>query len=111
GGRRLVVADAGEMAPGDLRQLALDIRNRRGAHSLVVVGARNNGKGAQVAAATPDQVEAGLSAGAIAGEGAAALGRAGTRVPARAQAGGPQGDQLDRALDIVREEASRRLRG
>ncbi len=111
GGRRLVVADAGEMAPGDLRQLALDIRNRLGAPSLVVVGARNNGKGALVAAATPDLVEAGISAGAIAGEGAAALGGGGSRDPELAQAGGPQGDQLDRALDIVREEASRRLRG
>ncbi|HEX7099736.1 MAG TPA: alanine--tRNA ligase [Acidimicrobiia bacterium] len=110
GERRLVVADAGEMAPGDLRQLALDIRNRLGAPSLVVVGSRNDGKGALVAAATSDLVEAGISAGAIAGEGAAALGGGGSRDPELAQAGGPRGDQLGQALDIIREEASRRLR-
>ena len=111
GDRRLVVADVGEMAPGDLRQLALDIRNRLGAPSLVVVGSRNNGKGALAAAATDDLVQDGISAGEIAGEGAAALGGGGSRDPELAQAGGPQGDQLERALDIVREVASRRLRG
>src|SRR5690606_4157495 len=34
GDRRLIVADAGDMAPGDLRQLALDLRNRLGSPSL-----------------------------------------------------------------------------
>jgi alanyl-tRNA synthetase len=63
-----------------------------------------------VAAATSDLVEAGISAGAIAGEGAAALGGGGSRDPELAQAGGPRGDQLGQALDIIREEASRRLR-
>ena len=111
GDRRLIVADAGDMAPGDLRQLALDLRNRLGSPSLVVVGSRSNGKGALVAAATPDLVEAGISAGAIAGEGAAALGGGGSRDAELAQAGGPNGAALEEALNIAREAAGRALRG
>ncbi|MGA7270687.1 MAG: alanine--tRNA ligase, partial [Acidimicrobiia bacterium] len=36
GEHRLVVADAGELAPADLRQLALDVRGRLGGSALVV---------------------------------------------------------------------------
>ncbi|MFP3916001.1 MAG: alanine--tRNA ligase-related protein, partial [Actinomycetota bacterium] len=107
---RLVVGDAGDLAPGDLRQLALDVRNRLGKAGLVVVGSRNDGKGALVAAATADLVAEGVSAGEIAAEGAAALGGGGSRDPELAQAGGPDGTALERALEIVRESASRRLR-
>ncbi|HEX2154414.1 MAG TPA: alanine--tRNA ligase [Acidimicrobiia bacterium] len=111
GDRRLVVADAGELAPGDLRELALDIRNRLGAPSLVVVGSCNNGKGALAAATTPDMVAAGISAGELAGEGAAVMGGGGSRDPELAQAGGPNGAALAQALDAVRESAARKLRG
>src|SRR5690606_645415 len=112
GDRRLVVADVGEMAPGDLRQLALDIRNRLGAPSLVVVGSRHNGTGALAAAADAGGAgRDGISAGGVAERGGAGLGGGGGRAPERAQAGGPRGGQLERALDIVREVASRRLRG
>ncbi|HSJ35693.1 MAG TPA: alanine--tRNA ligase [Acidimicrobiia bacterium] len=109
GDGRLVVADAGELAPGDLRQLALDVRGRLEGPALVVVGSRHNGKGALVAAASPDLVTSGISAGALAGEGAAAMGGGGSRDPELAQAGGPDGSGLDAALDIVRGSASRAL--
>jgi alanyl-tRNA synthetase len=109
GDHQLVIADAGELAPGELRQLALDVRGRLGESALVVVGSRNNGKGALVAAATSDLVAAGLSAGDLAGEGAAEMGGGGSRDPELAQAGGPDGAALARALDRVREAASTRL--
>lgn len=109
GDHRLVVADAGDLAPGDLRQLALDTRNRIGGSALVVVGSRNNGKGALVAAATPDLPPLGISAGELAGEGAAVMGGGGSRDPELAQAGGPNGTALPQALDLIRESASRRL--
>jgi alanyl-tRNA synthetase len=111
GEHQLVIADAGELAPGDLRQLALDIRGRLQESALVVVGSRHNGKGALVAAATPDLVTGGISAGDLAGAGAAAMGGGGSRDPELAQAGGPEGSGLDAALDIVRERASRALSG
>ncbi|HLU30998.1 MAG TPA: alanine--tRNA ligase, partial [Acidimicrobiia bacterium] len=111
GDSSLVVADAGELAPGDLRQLVLDVRNRLGAPSLVVIGSRSAGKGALVAAATPDLVTAGVSAGEVAGAGAVALGGGGSRDPELAQAGGPHGEALEEALATVREFAARKLTG
>ncbi len=110
GEHRLVVANAGELAPADLRQLALDVRGRLGGSSLVVVGSRHEGKGALVAAATPSLVAAGISAGELAGAGAALMGGGGSRDPELAQAGGPDGDSLTRALDEVRERAASQVR-
>ena len=111
GDHRLVVADAGELAPGDLRELALDVRNRLGGSSLTVVGSRNNGKGALVAAVTSDLATAGISAGELASKGAAALGGGGSRDPELAQAGGPDGGYLEEALATIREAAVRKLQG
>ena len=111
GGRSLVVADAGRAAPDDLRKLALDVRNRLGPSSLVVVGSRHEGKGALVAAATPDLVEVGVSAGDLAAAGAGEMGGGGSRNPDLAQAGGPRGDRLEAALALVREQAARVLAG
>ncbi|MGH8910943.1 MAG: alanine--tRNA ligase [Acidimicrobiia bacterium] len=110
GDHRLVVADAGELAPGDLRQLVLDVRGRIGGSVLVAVGSRHGDKGAIVAAASPDLVTAGISAGELAGAGAAEMGGGGSRDPELAQAGGPNGAALDAALAVVRESAQRRLR-
>ncbi|HJR91896.1 MAG TPA: alanine--tRNA ligase, partial [Acidimicrobiia bacterium] len=109
GDHRLVIADAGELAPGDLRQLALDVRGRIGGSVLVAVGSQHGGKGAIVAIATPDLVAAGVSAGDLAGAGAAEMGGGGSRDPELAQAGGPHGANLAAALDVIRQEASRLL--
>ncbi len=109
GERSLVVGNAGELAPGDLRQLALDIRNRVQGPVLVVVGSRNGGKGAIVGAASPDLVANGISAGELVAAGASIMGGGGSRDPDLAQAGGPDGSQLEAALDAVREKATREL--
>lgn len=110
GDHRMVVADAGELPPGDLRQLVLDVRGRLGGSVLVAVGSRHGGKGAIVAGVSPDLVSAGISAGELAGAGAAAMGGGGSRDPELAQAGGPDGAKLKAALDVIREVAGRRLR-
>ena len=109
GEHHLVVADAGELAPGDLRQLALDLRSRLGGSALIVVGSRNAGKGALVGATTPDLVKGGISAGALIAVGAAVMGGGGSRDPELAQAGGPDGSALEQALDEISEKASAEL--
>jgi alanyl-tRNA synthetase len=110
GDHRMVVADAGELPPGDLRQLVLDVRGRVGGSVLVAVGSRHGGKGAIVAGVSPDLVSAGISAGELAGAGAAEMGGGGSRDPELAQAGGPDGAKLNAALDVIRQVAGRRLR-
>lgn len=110
GDHRMVVADAGELPPGDLRQLVLDVRGRIGGSVLVAVGSRHGGKGAIVAGISQDLVSAGISAGELAGAGAAEMGGGGSRDPELAQAGGPDGAKLSAALDVIRQVAGRRLR-
>ncbi|MDP8958297.1 MAG: alanine--tRNA ligase, partial [Actinomycetota bacterium] len=84
GSARLVVAEeAGMDAPG-LRALALQVRDRL-ARGLVVLGGRRDGKGMLVAVATPDLVEAGVSAGEILAPAARMLGGGGSRDPEVAQ--------------------------
>nr|PZN32060.1 MAG: hypothetical protein DIU67_08750 [Actinomycetota bacterium] len=105
----LVVASAGEMDPNALRQLALGVRDRLSGPWVVVVGSTFSGKGALVGVASKDLQERGVSAGEILAAGAPALGGGGSRDPELAQAGGPNGANLDAALDAIREEAGRRL--
>jgi len=105
----LVVASAGEMDPNALRQLALGVRDRLSGPWVVVVGSTFSGKGALVGVASKDLQERGVSAGEILAAGAPTLGGGGSRDPELAQAGGPNGANLDAALDAIREEAGRRL--
>ena len=105
----LVVASAGELDPNGLRQLALGVRERIDGPAVVVVGSTSSGKGALVGVATKDLVEKGVSAGELVAVGAPKLGGGGSRDPELAQAGGPDGSNLEAALDAIREEAGRRL--
>jgi alanyl-tRNA synthetase len=105
----LVVADAGPVSGNELRQIALGVRSRLGGSSLVIVGSSEGGKGTLVAVASKDLVEKGLSAGELISKAALQLGGGGSRDPELAQAGGPKGSELAKALDIAREEASRAL--
>ena len=59
---------------------------------------------------SPDLVSRGISAADLIAAGAKLLGGGGSRDPALAQAGGPQGDQLDAALTTVRETAAAALK-
>ncbi len=108
GEARWAVAGAGEMPPDQLRVLALQVRERLG-RSVVVLGSTNAGKGALLGAVSTDLVAGGLSAAEIILPAARILGGGGSRDPELAQAGGPQGDRLDEALDAAREAAARAL--
>jgi alanyl-tRNA synthetase len=108
GDARTIVASAGEMAPEQLRQLALGVRDRLGS-GVVVLGSTSNGKGALVAVVTADMLERGVSAADLVAPAARVLGGGGSRDPELSQAGGPHGDRLDAALDIAREEVGRAL--
>jgi alanyl-tRNA synthetase len=109
GDHRLLVARH-DLPPQELRSLALDLVAKLGS-GVVVLGAVNEGKGALVAVASDDLVDQGVSAGEIAGEAAREVGGGGSRDPRLAQAGGPNGAGIDRALDVAREAAARAIAG
>jgi alanyl-tRNA synthetase len=99
-----------DMAPDAMRALALQTRDRL-VSGVVVVGSVNQGKGALVAAVSADLVGKGLSASELLAPAARVLGGGGSRDPELAQAGGPEGEALSEALDLVREAVCRSLGG
>jgi alanyl-tRNA synthetase len=109
GDTKMVVAGAGDVGGNELRQIALGIRDRLDGSSLVIVGASQAGKGSLVGVLSPDLIEKGLSAGELIAGAARELGGGGSRDPELAQAGGPNGDKVQTALDTAREEAGRAL--
>ena len=110
GDARLVVAAQSDMTPDQLRQLALGVRDRL-ERGVVILGTSAGGKGALVAAVGKQLAGAGVSAGELLIEAAKVLGGGGSRDPELAQAGGPQGDRLEEALEVARQTASRALHG
>ncbi len=108
GDAKFVVADAGTLAPDQLRTLALQVRDRLG-RGVAVLGSAPGGKGALVAAVSKDLVSEGVSAAGLIMAAAQHLGGGGSRDPELAQAGGPNGDQLSAALDIARDTVAREL--
>ena len=109
GDTALVVADTGGASGNELRQIALGVRDRIKGSSLVILGSAGGGKGALVGVATKDLVEKGVSAGEVIAGAARQLGGGGSRDPELAQAGGPNGSELEAALDTAREDAGRAL--
>jgi alanyl-tRNA synthetase len=101
----LVVAPVSGFEASALRQLALGIRDRLGAASVVVVGCDHQGKGSLVGVLSKDLLEAGVSAADLIRDAAAELGGGGSRDPELAQAGGPRGEKLDAALALAQEKA------
>ncbi len=93
-----VVGAVGEMGGAQLRELALGVRDRLPGSSVVILGATTSGKGAIIGVLTRDLVEAGLSAGELIRDSAAALGGGGSRDPELAQAGGPEGSKIEDAI-------------
>ncbi len=110
GGAKVVVTARRGVPPGQLRTLALEIRDRIGT-GVVVVGSSNEGKGALVGVVTRDLVDRGISASELILPGARILGGGGSRDPELAQAGGPKGEAIEAALDAVREAAGAALTG
>jgi alanyl-tRNA synthetase len=108
GSHRCVVAGVGEMPPEQLRMLALGVRERLGS-GAVVLGSTSNGKGALVGVLSRDLVASGISAAELIAPAARELGGGGSRDPELAQAGGPNGAALVKAIDVARDEVGRAL--
>ncbi|MDH3471449.1 MAG: alanine--tRNA ligase [Acidimicrobiia bacterium] len=104
GDAKLLVASVVELTPDGLRSLVLQIRERLGT-GVAIVGSSLGGKGSLVAVVSPDLVAKGLSAGEIVTLAGAELGGGGSKDPELAQAGGPNGSNLDAALDVARRDA------
>ncbi len=106
---RLVVDSAGELGGNELRQLGLGVREKLSGPGLIVLGATADGKGSLIGVASKELVEQGVSAGEVIAKAAGVLGGGGSRDPELAQAGGPHGDRMNEALDLVRAEAESAL--
>jgi alanyl-tRNA synthetase len=110
-GRSMVVSGRIDGIGGDgLRSLAFQVRDRVDS-GIGVLGSVTDGKAALIVFVTDDLIGSGLAAGELAASGSAALGGGGSRDPKLAQAGGPNADQIDEAVDIARLEALAFLRG
>ena len=105
---KVLVAAREDVPPGQLRSLALTLRDRLG-RGVVVLGSAAGGKGALVAVLSADLVSRGVSAAELLMPGARILGGGGSRDPELAQAGGPNADRLSEALDAIRDAAGRAL--
>jgi alanyl-tRNA synthetase len=104
GSATLVVGRIDGIGGDGLRSLAFQIRDRVES-GIGVLGTVTDGKAALVVFITDDLAETGISAGEIAGVGAKALGGGGSRDPLLAQAGGPNADAMDDALDSATQAA------
>jgi alanyl-tRNA synthetase len=110
GAHTVVAAAVDDIAPGDLRALAFQVRDRLGS-GVGVLGSSHGGKGALVVWVSDDLVQSGISAGDIIAAGARVLGGGGSRDPALAQAGGPRGDEIEAAVTEAAQAAREALAG
>ncbi len=109
-GHTLVVLSQPGASPDELRALAFQLRDRIGS-GIGVLGSNAGGKAALLAFATPELVAAGVSAGEITAAAARVVGGGGSRDPELAQAGGPNGDEIEAALEVARDMARSTLQG
>lgn len=87
-----------------LRSLAFAVRDRIDS-GVGVFGSVTDSKAALVVFVTDDLVDAGVSAGEIVAHAARAVGGGGSRDPKLAQAGGPNAEGIDEAVDTGRSQA------
>jgi alanyl-tRNA synthetase len=104
GSATLVVGRIDGIGGDGLRSLAFQIRDRVES-GIGVLGTVTDGKAALIIFITDDLAETGISAGEIAGVGAKALGGGASPDPLLAQAGGPNADAMDDALDSATQAA------
>jgi alanyl-tRNA synthetase len=93
------------MSPAELRNLADTLRQKLGS-GVVVLGMESNGKATLLAAVTDDLTER-VCAGDLVREIAGVVGGRGGGKPNLAQAGGPDVDKLDDALESVPDTIAR----
>jgi alanyl-tRNA synthetase len=88
-------------SPKDLRDFADRVRDRLGS-GVALLGAESDGKAILIAVVTKDLVD-GFHAGNIVKKAAKIVGGSGGGRPDMAQAGGPQGDKVQAALDSIED--------
>ncbi|MGH9233829.1 MAG: alanine--tRNA ligase [Acidimicrobiales bacterium] len=98
----VVVARLDGLAPDEVRDLAVAVRQQPGIRAAVIGGEKPDGGVALAAAATK---EGGLHAGDLIAEAARTVKGGGGKGPELAQAGGKDASRLDEALDQVRAAA------
>jgi alanyl-tRNA synthetase len=98
----VVVTRVDGISPGDLRDLALAVRQQAGVHTVVLGGVTDTGGVSLVAAVTP---ESGKVAGDLIKDAAKAVGGGGGGKGDIATAGGKNPEGLDEALRIAAEAA------
>ncbi len=109
-GHAVASARVDGVGPDGLRSLAFAVRDRLDS-GIGVLGSVTDGKASLIVFVTQDLVDAGVSAGNIAGVAARALGGGGSRDPKLAQAGGPNADGIDEAIAIGTDAARDALMG
>ncbi len=106
GGREgVVVARVDGLAPADLRELALAVRQQPGVRAAVLIGLSDTGGVALASAVAPD---AGFEAGALIKEAARAVGGGGGGKGLVATAGGKEPAGIDAALALAGQAAAGR---
>jgi alanyl-tRNA synthetase len=98
----VVVARVDGLAPDEIRDLAVAVRQQPGVRGAVIGGEKPDGGVTLVAAVTKD---GGLHAGDLIADAARTVGGGGGKGPELAQAGGRDASRLDDALDQVRAAA------
>jgi alanyl-tRNA synthetase len=98
----VVIARVDDMNPGDLRELALAVRQQSGVRAVVLGGTTDTGGAALVAAVTAD---AGLAAGDLVKPGFGAIGGGGNAKGDVVAAGGRNPAGVDEALTLARAAA------
>ncbi len=106
----MAIALRDELSPDALRQLALQVRDRMKS-GVAVIGSRRDGKAGLVGVVSPDLVRRGVSAADIVGPAARLVGGGGSKDPELAQAGGPQGAEIEAALEHASALAEEALGG
>jgi alanyl-tRNA synthetase len=104
----VLVAEAGETPPEELRTLSDRLRGKLGG-SVVLLASRAGGRAHLVAGATPEAVEAGVSAAEVIRAAAPVVGGGGGGRPTMAQAGGKDPERLVDALAAGRAYIAARL--
>lgn len=100
---RALLHDAGELSANEVRDLALDLRNRMGADAAVVaVCGINNGRPVILVATNEAARQAGVKAGALVRVAAGVLGGGGGGKDDVAQGGGQDASKIDAAFSAVR---------
>jgi alanyl-tRNA synthetase len=101
-GVALVTAEVPELDPGELRELALKVRDRlQDRPAVIVVGNSAGGKAMLVAAATTGAIERGVTAPAVLADAAAAVGGGAGGKDHLANAGGTRAERVPDALGTI----------